>query len=242
VALHRTRKAGRYEPADVRQFAVLHAHLERALAIASRLGTLGTKEQVNTEWFDRNAAAVLFLNEARRVVFCNRAAQKIQEEHDGIHLGSEGVRLSHLRCNAQLQVLIGQALSPAAIPASSGGAMRVPRPSGKRPYGIHVSPVARGYTELSGFRPAVCVVISDPEQSAVLPQRQLAAAFGLTGAEAKLAAQLANGEDLRAAAENLRISYATARARLAEVFQKTSTRRQAELVRLILTTFPPLRS
>lgn len=41
---------------------------------------------------------------------------------------------------------------------------------------------------------------------------------------------------LRSAATKLGITYGTARARLAEIFQKTETRRQAELVRLLLST------
>jgi DNA-binding CsgD family transcriptional regulator len=59
--------------------------------------------------------------------------------------------------------------------------------------------------------------------------------FGLTEAEARLADVLAAGEDLRAAALKLRITYGTARTRLAEIFQKTNTHRQAELVTLLLT-------
>lgn len=238
VALHRTRKAGRYEPRDIDRFAVLHAHLEKALAVSFRLSSLGAKEQVNTEWLDRNPAAVLFLSEQKHVVFSNRAAQKIQADGDGISLGPGGVTLTHQRSNQALQSLIGQVLSPIGADSSCGGAMRSPRPSGKRPYGINISPVSRQYSALSGFRPAICIVITDSEQTALLPHQQLSSAFGLTGAEAKLAALLAAGGDLRSAADKLSISYATARTRLAEIFQKTSTRRQAELVHLILTTFP----
>jgi DNA-binding CsgD family transcriptional regulator len=64
----------------------------------------------------------------------------------------------------------------------------------------------------------------------------LQAAFGLTEAEARLAALLASGEELRFAAEKLGITYGTARTRLAEIFQKTETRRQAELMKILLTT------
>jgi DNA-binding CsgD family transcriptional regulator len=58
--------------------------------------------------------------------------------------------------------------------------------------------------------------------------------FGLTDAEARLADMLARGVELRAAASKLDITYGTARARLAEIFQKTNTHRQGELVSLIL--------
>jgi DNA-binding CsgD family transcriptional regulator len=85
-------------------------------------------------------------------------------------------------------------------------------------------------------RPALCVFISDPEANRLVPAGRLEAAFDLTAAEARLAALLAAGDDLRSAAAKLRITYGTARARLAQIFQKTETRRQAELVRLLLAT------
>jgi DNA-binding CsgD family transcriptional regulator len=64
----------------------------------------------------------------------------------------------------------------------------------------------------------------------------LRSVFGLTQAESALAALLAAGDDLRSAAEKLAISYGTARTRLAEVFQKTQTHRQGELIQLLLST------
>ena len=62
--------------------------------------------------------------------------------------------------------------------------------------------------------------------------------FGLTPAEARLALHLVTGETLRCAAAKLSISYETARTQLKNIFNKTKTRRQAELVILILTALP----
>ena len=113
--------------------------------------------------------------------------------------------------------------------------MRAPRPSGKRPYAIVVAPLNSFYPGLAVLRPAVCVIIADPEAERPLPAERLRAVFGLTEAEAKLAAMLTTGEDLRAAAARLEITYGTARARLAAIFSKTETRRQGELIRLVLS-------
>jgi DNA-binding CsgD family transcriptional regulator len=65
--------------------------------------------------------------------------------------------------------------------------------------------------------------------------------FGLTPAEAKLALQLVAGETLRAAAVKLNITYETARTELKNIFNKTETCRQAELVIVIVTALPHLR-
>lgn len=97
-------------------------------------------------------------------------------------------------------------------------------------------PIAGRYPGLTAFRPAVCIIITDPETRTSLPSDRLRSAFGLTEAEAMLAALLATGEELRSAAAKLGITYGTARARLSEIFQKTDTRRQSELVSVLLTT------
>jgi DNA-binding CsgD family transcriptional regulator len=62
---------------------------------------------------------------------------------------------------------------------------------------------------------------------------QLCAAFGLTVAEAKLAAKLASGVGIDGAAASLGVSRETARTQLKAVFAKTNTRRQAELAALV---------
>ena len=62
--------------------------------------------------------------------------------------------------------------------------------------------------------------------------------FSLTPAEARLALHLVAGETLRSAAVKLSITYETARSQLKNIFKKTGTRRQAELVILILTAVP----
>jgi DNA-binding CsgD family transcriptional regulator len=98
--------------------------------------------------------------------------------------------------------------------------------------------VRERYPALATLRPAIFILITDPESQESLPVDRLRAAFGLTAAEAKLAAVLGSGEDLKSAASRLGITYGTARVRLAEIFQKTQTRRQAELVKVLLSTLP----
>lgn len=237
VALHRTRKVGRFESKDIEQFAVLHRHIERALAVGFRLGSLGTLQQCTVEMLDGNPAAILFLDDRQRVVYANRAAEALRHGGDGISLTDAGVTLLHKQENDRFQTLMAQALTLIAAPgANPGAAMRALRPSGKRPYLILVTPVSRRYPALSSLRPAVCIVITDPETQRPLPIRRLQVVFGLTEAEARLAALLATGEGLRSAGVKLGITYGTARTRLAEIFQKTETHRQGELIKLLLAT------
>ena len=60
--------------------------------------------------------------------------------------------------------------------------------------------------------------------------------FGLSPAEARLAALLFAGASLQSCAKALGIKYETARSYLKSVFQKTGTHRQAELVLTLFHT------
>lgn len=237
VALHRTLGVGRYEADDIDRFSILNGHLERALSIGFRLGTLGAMRQSAAELLDRNPAAVLLLDGHKRVIYANRSAEALRSKGDGIRLAGDEILVLHKQDHDRLQGLISQVLSAVTTPGSApGGIIRAQRPSGKRPYAILVTPVSHQFPVLTVWRPAVCIFITDPEGQTQLPTARIQSAFGLTEAEARLASLLAGGVELRAAAEELNITYGTARTRLAEIFQKTDTRRQGELVKLLLAT------
>jgi DNA-binding CsgD family transcriptional regulator len=77
------------------------------------------------------------------------------------------------------------------------------------------------------------VVFVDLEARRAAAPGDLARAFGLTPAEARLASRLSSGEAVGLAAAKLGIAYETARCVLKSIFQKTDTHRQAQLVSLL---------
>jgi DNA-binding CsgD family transcriptional regulator len=62
--------------------------------------------------------------------------------------------------------------------------------------------------------------------------RRLAAAFGLTPAEVRVALHLIDGGDVASCARDAKLSPGTVRSQLKSVFAKTGVNRQAELVLL----------
>jgi DNA-binding CsgD family transcriptional regulator len=199
------------------------------------------------EFLDRSPVAIVLLDGQKRVVFANAHAAELHTRGDGITICSSGIGLLRATDNARLQTLITRAVGGSEppgpgrrSPGDGGRSMRALRPSGRRPYGFLVAPLLQRdrdrAVDRAVFRPAVCIVIADPDGARTLPLERLHDAFDLTEAESRLAARLAAGEGLRSAAHSLGITYGTARARLAEIFQKTETRRQGELINLLLTT------
>ncbi len=78
---------------------------------------------------------------------------------------------------------------------------------------------------------AYAAIAFRPDQGA---WRRAATAFGFTSAEARLVAALATTGDLKRASNSLGIAYDTARKLVASAMEKTSSPRQADLVRKVL--------
>ncbi|MGH9360264.1 MAG: hypothetical protein ACRD1O_13955, partial [Terriglobia bacterium] len=111
---------------------------------------------------------------------------------------TDGIILAYWQDNDKLHSLISQALSPIASPGVfAGGIMRAARSSGRRPCGILALPVSRLHPAPTLLRPAICVVVTDPDCQSSLPGHRLQIAFGFTEAEVQLTALLAAGEELR---------------------------------------------
>ena len=239
VTLHRTRRIGDFEAGHIERFQFLYRHLERAVRIGFQLGTLGTMQRMSFELLDANPLSIFVLDDKGYVLFANRAGRALAAADEGIVVTSEGLSLTMRDDDSKLQALIAQAATARGPDrAASGGAMRALRRSGKRPFAILVSPLSRTALNVTTMQPSVCVMIADSDSGAQLPDNLLRALYGMTRAEARLAARLAAGEDLQAAALNLGIAYPTARTQLAAIFKKTDTRRQGELVKVLLSSIP----
>lgn len=112
--------------------------------------------------------------------------------------------------------------------AAGNGAAAVPRNGVGRP----LSAVASSRPRAS----QTILFISDPEAGPEAKADTLMRLYGLTAAESRLAAALAAGKSLPEAARLTGITHDTARTHLKRVFAKTQTRRQAELVRLLVAS------
>jgi len=126
--------------------------------------------------------------------------------------------------------------------AEAGGLLQLPRPWPLRPLTVMVTPLAApgrfadAALDFDLGRPTALLLISDPERAMQLPTERLARTFGLTGAEAKLAAALAAGTSLVDYAGAARITVGTARWYLKQALAKTGAHRQSELVRHVIST------
>lgn len=185
---------------------------------------------------DRLRVGVILLDERGKPLHLNRTAERLAGGRSGFTAGREGLALPTGADASRLRRLIADAAAQAAGSGPAGGGCLRAACNGTT-LKFQVIPLPRGLSErpLEQSLPGGCVAVfvstsGDPR----LPWQRVAAIHGLTRAEARLAALLADGVSLEQAAETLAVSVQTARSQLKTVFAKTGVTRQAELVALLL--------
>jgi DNA-binding CsgD family transcriptional regulator len=169
------------------------------------------------------------------VINLNSAAEGILRAEDGLHLRSGRIAATSMHTQRKLYCALRCALSDAGSNIRSGRSFVCARPSGKRPYVIHMLPVHHSGTDETVREATALVLIIDPEHEPEPAAALLRRLHGLTNTEAQVALRIVRGADLKQISEELSVSVTTVRTHLQHVFDKTGTHRQAELVRTLLT-------
>ena len=229
----------RFEAAHVELLSSLMAPVQRALTIHRRLAGAELRAANAAAVLDRLPHGVLFVTGDGRIVSTNRAADEILRARDGISCDHGELRGTTTVVTTRLRASIADATRSRQTGAAARVGFGIPRNSGRHPLTVVVTPLPRA--PITSADPAVAIFVTDQDRVPVPSADEIRALFGLTPAEARLAAALGSGLDLRTAAERLDITIETARTRLKDIFLKTGTTRQAELVRLILATSANLR-
>jgi DNA-binding CsgD family transcriptional regulator len=178
----------------------------------------------------RYGVAVISANST--VVHMNSAASCIFRSNDGLSVRAGGIEAVRSTSKTRLEISIGAALHGRQSGVCRGDSFLCSRPSGKRPYVVHVMPAG---TTLDREVPRALVVIIDPELQPEPSTDLLRRLYRFTQAEAEVAVRVLRGDGLKPIADELSVSLATVKTHLQHVFDKTDTHRQAELVRLLLT-------
>jgi DNA-binding CsgD family transcriptional regulator/PAS domain-containing protein len=222
-----------------REAALIHRlmpHLSRVLRLQQRLTVAAARHDEAAEVLDWFPTGVLLLDASGRVVAANRVAEEILASGDGLRAGGEGLRAALPVESAVLHRLIAEIGQGTVAIDPSGGVLNLTRPSGARPLNLLVAPLRGKLLSQEAPRAAVVVFVTDPERLPSTPVDRVQRWLGLTRAEASLVLQLLRGCRVEDAADVLGISPQTARTQLKRALAKTSTGRQAELIRLALGT------
>jgi len=183
--------------------------------------------------FDRFLVGVLIVEENGAVRLMNKEAERIVGEKDGLSIAGGVLKGAATKQNSRLH----QAIERAFEEESLDEIVSFPRISGGRPYLVLVP----GQRFSPNERPdAVVLLAIDTEQRTRVSGETLVQLYNLTPSETRVAMMLIDGKRLDQIAEELDVAQTTVVFHLKNLFRKTETNRQADLVRVLLSV--PLRT
>lgn len=240
MSLQRSRRQGHAEPEQIDEFKLIATHMERAIALAIKLGTFEQQSLLGLRVLEFLPHAVFALDARGEVLLANDRAQQLLSEGDALVCFDGRLQCRVSSDRAQFDQLLQSALTIEPAHAQ-GGWVQLRRASGRKPYVALITRFGVAENLFNSAQPVVLVVVSDPQGANGPSEHALHDIFGLTHAEARLASALSTGHSLESAAALLGIQAATARSELKAVFSKVGVNRQQDLVRVLtsLSAFEP---
>jgi DNA-binding CsgD family transcriptional regulator len=225
-----------------RQLSVLRTlapHFQRALTIHQRLRQTAQERHDGLEALEWFPWGLVLLERSGRAWFVNHEARRISSANDGLVLRDDQLQTTPLQHRELQTAIAGACGRHSSEPMGTGAVLTIERPSGMRPYHVTVIPQSDQTLDVIGLPSpgaGALVMISDPESYEEPPIDSLRRFFGFTPAEAALAAAMSRGIALADYAGDAGIATSTARKLLKQLFAKTDTHRQGELVSLLIRT------
>lgn len=228
---HRPWRGRRFDAREEARIQRFTPHLQRALQLREHL--IGDTQALGFAALDRLAFGTVVCDASGLVLFANAAAEQVARSGQGIELGDAATPVGAIHGGDTQRLL---AMVRDVCTGGAGGSMALPGRGGTKLL-VLIAPLPRRF----GLGPPLALLAMRPAVArATVDAGVLADLFGLTPAEAALTTALAAGTSLTEIGAQRGTSENTLRTQLGNIFRKTGTRNQSDLVRLI-ALLPPLR-
>jgi DNA-binding CsgD family transcriptional regulator len=233
-------KDGLAEADNRRRLALIVPQLQRAVSIG-RLFDQGKAAQVAlTQTLNGVTSAVFLVGSSGRLVFANAPGRAMLDE--AALLTERNGMLFAAAAEAQ------RALREAVLAAENGNTATesggpIPLATMQGRWFANVLPLTSGDRQRSGALHSAVAAVFVRKASPVSPPplEALAKLYKLTASEVRLIDAVMKVSGVKALSEALGLAQATVKTHLHNVFRKTGTARQSELVKLIAGFEPPAR-
>lgn len=229
--VNRETARGVHDQPVVDAFDGLYPHLARAGLMATRLGLERARDMVAT--FEAIGLPAAVLNAGGRVLATNDPFDALSTlftavAHGGLAMTDKAANPLFMKALDDIKGASGPTVFSIPVQAKEDRAALI----------IHLLPLRRAAHDIfSGGD--VLVVATQVAASLMVPSPSiLTGLFDLTPAEARLAVALSSGRSLKEAAELQGITFSTARSYLEQIFRKTGTKQQSQLVALLKSAQP----
>ena len=188
-----------------------------------------------TELLEIKGVGVLYLDRRGMIVTANDRARKILRQGDGLSDRGGFLRARLAAEDTRLRRLLARAATKFGGEAASDS-MTIGRSTALPRSAVHVNPVAVHRMDFGARRIAALVLIVDPESKPNIDPGLVSATLGLTRAESRVAASMAEGGTVRDIAAATHREESSVRWLVERIYAKLGISRQADLVRMVLST------
>lgn len=194
-----------------------------------------TERKQAEETLNLLATGMALVDRDCRLLLANRSAARVLNSGDGLLLSHGRINASARETAEHLRNLVyGVCTGTGGEDDVGAGVMTIERNDSVRPLSLKVAPVQLNAGDDSSK--VAAIFIRDLEVRQTVPPEVVAKLFGLTSAEARVVVELVKGKRPQEVAEEHGVSVNTVRNQLKQIFSKTNTGRQSELVSLVLSS------
>lgn len=244
-AVFRGSEDAAFSEADRQLHALVTRHLALALGASRHLHDKDFRLATSLQALNRLHSAVLLLGRRGNVLFANRNALAVLDQAQALRLRAGNPATDALgwlqAANANAQAALDAELravlaSDPLCPTHLAHGLALPCPNAASDLLLHAVPLAEQGSGLwySLLQPGALLFLTDPQAVPVLEPALLRRLYGISTAECRVAQQLLSGQSLQATARHLHLGDNTVKTHLQQLFAKTRTRRQPQLLRLLL--------
>ena len=236
-----TTERGGWRAEQVELIDRLLPHLHHVVVTRQALAAVDALGNTLTGLLDNTRIGVLHLDRSGRLLAANDPAQAILRLGDGLSDQDGALHAWLPEDDERLQRLLRGALPEPFEAFPAGGSTTLKRPSGGPALGLHVRPVGDWQADFGGPRVAALLLAADPLMAPRIDPQRVSEALGLTPAQGRVAALLAEGMTVRGicAATGYREHYV--RTLIKRVYERQGVSNQVALVLRILAleVLPP---
>jgi DNA-binding CsgD family transcriptional regulator len=232
VDVLRPERRGAFTAGEAALARDLQPHFVRAFRLGRKLADLHSLNGALSEVIDHSPYGMFVLAGDGRVRHLNGVGRRLCSEHGGLAIRAGRLAAPTPDASARLDAMVAGACGQTG--SRAGGSMALYCANRALPLSVLVAPSRNPCLEVFGGRPMAIVCVTDLEAGLSLPEQRLRDLFGLTRAEGRVALALFEGMDSRQASDSLNLSFNTVRGHLSRIFEKTDTRSQVELARLMM--------
>src|SRR5262245_55094039 len=240
---HRLEGHPRYGDADIRLVSLLAPHVCRAMKISDALNLKTIRSEALEATLNALTSGVYLVDLLGRIIYMNQAAGRQIENGNILRMENDRLAPIAREMRAALASAIDDAIAEEAATPDTGFSLALPARDGA---GLVASilPLSRGERQnlCGAFAAKAAIFVQDPVVVPPFPGDAFSKLYGLTGSELRVLLAMAPGLSVKEAAEVLGIGETTAKTHLQHIYEKTGTAKQTELMRLFMSSAPPVKA